>query len=240
MNHTKLVTRGPGLGVGLALGLTWLLIAAAAWSLPQEAADRQAGALEDVELYLSAARYDVALERAAGIDQSTLAPAARAVLWRMTGYARVRQGDYEAALEDYLAVLDNPAVVDGQVLQQTRYTAAQLCFALERFDDTVRHLRDWQEAGGGEAGAFGPYILLGQAYFKNREYRHAIASLETGLGLATSAGAAVPEHWLLLLHHLYESQQQWSEAVAVLERLSRLYPSAEYDAMLERTRARTG
>lgn len=235
MNHKNRVIQGPGIGIALALALTWLLLAAAAWSMPHAGeADDAARTLEEVRLHIVAGRLDQALLLADAVNAQRLSGAERAELQRMVGYAEARRGRYSEALAAYEAVLAEGAVLDAEILQQTRYTAAQLCFALGRYRDAVGHLQSWQAVASGDT-AFGPHILLGQAYFKVNAYQDAIRSLETGLARAAGEGAEIREHWLQLLHYLYVEQQQWSSAVAVLERLSRLYPKPEYQELLGRS-----
>jgi tetratricopeptide (TPR) repeat protein len=232
------VTRGPGIGVTVALALTWLLIAAAAWSLPDNrSAEPGTSTLEAVRLHIAAGRLEEAVALAESMRAEHLAAGHRAELQRLIGYAESRRGRYAEALTAYEAVLADAPALEGEAVLRTRYMAAQLCFALGRYQDAVTHLQDWQDVTPGDSG-FAPYILLGQAYFKVREYPHAIRSLETGLERADGEGVQIREHWLQLLHHLYVEQRQWRDAMTVLERLTRLYPNPEYEELLARTRAR--
>ncbi len=224
MNHRTNVTGSKVIGVVAGLALAWLA-AAPAWSIPEAPGARRvettAGLLHDVRVHIEGGRLDAALALADTVDPARLDAAGRMELRRMIGYARARQGDFSGALEAYEALLKDGRNLDAAAVSQTRYAAAQLCFALERFDEAVNHLLAWREAEQNDAG-FGPYILLGQAYFKVGAVPDAISALETGLDRARLEGARIREHWLRLLHHLYVDQQRWRDAAAVKERLARL------------------
>lgn len=217
-----------------------------AWGIP--AADRSDGPATAQEHTLTvlrvmrgrieSGRLDQALELLDRLRLDATDAQTRVQAHHMIGYVYQRQGEHARALHHYLQMLELGAAMPEGQEAQARYTAAQLSFALGDFAQTVRHLKAWQDLGGSRSA--GPYILLGQAYFKVQDFPRAIRSLETGVGRAEQEGQAVREHWLKLLHHLYAEQNQWRDAEAVLQRLTTLYPRPEYDDLLEEARARRG
>jgi tetratricopeptide (TPR) repeat protein len=235
--------------LGLAAGTLLVLslgLAGPAWGLP--AADRSKGpatvqeqtltVLQVMRGRIESGRFDQALELLGQLRLDAVDAEIRLQAHHMIGYVYQRQGEHAQALHHYRQMLGlSPAMPDG-LHAQTRYTAAQLSFALGDFAQTVEHLKAWEELGRSQGA--GPYILLGQAYFKVQDFPRAIRSLETGVGRAEQAGEAVREHWLKLLHHLYSEQDQWRDAEAVLQRLTALYPKPEYENLLEAARARRG
>lgn len=154
------------------------------------------------------------------------------------GHRYARHGEYDAALARYRQALAADVVRLPALERRLRYTMAQLEFAAGRFQAAVAQMQAWQ-ALEPEVESFGPYIFMGQAYFKVQEYPSAIRALEIGLGKAESAGVAIPEHWLALLHHLYVEERKWQQAEGVLERLTSLYPSPRYRQLLEEVRERS-
>jgi len=156
--------------------------------------------LQTMRGHIESGRLDQALALLDALPPGDVDTLARLEAHHMIGYVYQRKGEYGKALEHYRRMLEHRDVMAVGLLAQTRYTAAQLSFALADFEQTVEHLRAWQRLGGGNSA--GPYILLGQAYFKVGDYRRAIRSLETGISRAEQQGQTVREDWVLLLHHL--------------------------------------
>ena len=222
----------------IALALACLLTSTGpALALPGAGDD--AALLGRLESEMSAGRFDAAMATAEALDPARLDGPDRARAHQMIGFLHARRGDYATALANYAWALDHPALIADGLEGRLRYTVAQLEFALGRFEAALDQLEAWQALGREDAG-FGPYILMGQAYFKVADYSDAIRCLEAGVELARAEGAVVREDWLTLLHHLYVEQQRWGDAVGVLERLASLYPSTRYEELLADARARRG
>lgn len=211
MSHSTNVNGAARRAVVAALATAGLLLSAAAVSLPAAPMlepTSGASVLHGVEAHLTAGRFDQALTRAGGIDVSRLEAEHRVQLQRMKGYAYARQGAYAPALEAYGAILDSEAAADTDTLIRTRYTLAQLSFALERFHESVEHLQAWQRLAAGREDDFRPLVLLGQAYFKIGDRAAAIGALEQALERARASGADVREHWVALLGHLHDAERR--------------------------------
>ncbi|MBK80939.1 MAG: hypothetical protein CMQ43_08500 [Gammaproteobacteria bacterium] len=240
MHHIRIHTRSIAARRRAVLAMLgcWLALAAPAWGLPG-GEDAAARLLERLETDMAAGRFDEAMATAEALQPAALEGPDRARAHQMIGFLHARRGDYATALANYAWSLEHPELLPAGLEGRLRYTVAQLEFALGRFEAALDQLEAWQALGSPDAG-FGPYILMGQAYFKVRDYADAIRSLEAGVALARAEGAVVREDWLTLLHHLYVEQQRWGEAVGVLERLADLYPSDRYQAMLASAKARRG
>lgn len=156
--------------------------------------------LQSIHGHIESGRLDQALTLLDALPLDEADTGTRIEAHHMIGYVYQRKGEYGKALEHYRHLLEHRDAMTVGRVTQTRYTAAQLSFALGDFEQTVEHLRAWERLGG--SGAAGPYILLGQAYFKTGDHRRAIRSLETGISRAERLGQSVREDWLRLLQHL--------------------------------------
>ncbi|MDZ7671018.1 MAG: tetratricopeptide repeat protein [Gammaproteobacteria bacterium] len=156
--------------------------------------------LQTMRGHIESGRLDQALALLDALSLEDADTRTRLEAHHMIGYVYQRKGEYGRALEHYQRMLEHRDAMAAGLLAQTRYTAAQLSFALADFEQAVEHLRAWQRLGGSSAA--GPYILLGQAYFKVGDYPRAIRSLETGISRAERQGQTVREDWLRLLQYL--------------------------------------
>lgn len=230
--------RAPG------LGLAALLLAVLSWAplvqaVPAAQLESAASALETLAAHIEAGRLDAAAALADELPVARFAPAERLQAQQMSGYVHAHRGEYARALYHYALALEERDVLGNDLERRLRYTMAQLEFALGRFEAAVAQMQAWQ-ALAAEVETFGPYILMGQAYFKVQDYGSALRSLEQGVRRAESQGAPLREDWLQLLHHLYVERRQWRDAVSVLERLSAMYPKPRYEQLLEEARAQQG
>jgi len=228
-------TRGHGLAAVLLALLGWAALAHAVPAAEVESA----AALETLGGHIEAGRLDEAAALADELPVARFAPAERLQAQQMIGYLHAHRGDYATALYHYALALEQRDVLGADLERRLRYAVAQLEFALGRFDAAVEQMQAWQ-ALAADVETFGPYILMGQAYFKVEDYGSAVRALEQGVRRAESQGALLREDWLQLLHHLYVERHQWRDAVSVLERLSVMYPKPRYDQLLEQARARLG
>lgn len=222
----------------MALLLTLLGWAPLAQAVPAAGVDA-ATSLDTLAAHIEAGRLDAAAALADELPVARFAPAERLKAEQMSGYVHAQRGDYARALYHYGLALEQRDVLGRDLERRLRYTLAQLEFALGRFAAAVEQMQAWQ-ALAADVETFGPYILMGQAYFKVQDYGSALRSLEQGVRRAESQGAPLREDWLQLLHHLYVEQRQWHDAVSVLEQLSAMYPKPRYEELLQEARARRG
>ncbi len=174
---------------------------------PGDGSDAQAPTvLQTMRSHIESGRLDQALALLDALPLEDADTGTRLEAHHMVGYVYQRKGEYAKALEHYRHMLEHRHAMAAGLHVQTRYTAAQLSFALGDFEQTVRHLNAWKRLGGSPAA--GPYILLGQAYFKVGDYPRAIRSLEIGISRAERLGQSVREDWLRLLRHLHEQAQR--------------------------------
>jgi len=233
-NNSRRRTRELGLAALLVL-LGWAPLTQA---VPAAEVESAAG-LETLAAHIEAGRLDEAAALAEALPVDRFAAAERLQAQQMSGYVHAHRGDYATALYHYALALEERDVLGADLERRLRYTMAQLEFALGRFDAAVEQMQAWQ-ALAADVESFGPYILMGQAYFKVQDYGSALRSLEQGVQRAESQGAPLREDWLQLLHHLYVERHQWRDAVSVLERLSSMYPKPRYQELLEEARAQRG
>lgn len=244
MEFTHEASRDAGHWCRWTVAATLWLAAGAAFALPPPPGPGVDGwtparaALAQMRHDLDAGRFDEALSMAAGLSLEGETPALRSEAQQMIGYAYARSGNYRLARDHYAAALEEDVVPNPARRAKLHYAVAQFCFALGEFDTALEHLVAWRDAGAGEPDGSAPLILLGQTYFKVGDYAAAIDALQAGLARAEARGETVPEHWLLLLHHLYTERQQWQDAAGVLERLNHAFPDGRYEQQLGEARAR--
>lgn len=154
-----------------------------------------------------------------------LEPYELAQVYNFNAYLAYTQGNTGQAIKAYEQVLAQPELPEAMTTQ-TIYTLAQLYFANEQYQQSIKMLDRWF-ANAVNPGP-DPYILLGQAYYQVGDFKKALVPVETAIRLAKEGGKPVKENWLLLLRVFYYELNDYPKVVQILEELLQQWPKKEY------------
>ena len=144
---------------------------------------------------------------------------------RYLGYVYYAQDKIPAAIQAYMALIDEPDA-DPQQRTATRYTVAQLRFMTENFPAAIEQLEAWQREAvivdpGGE-------ILLARAYHQVNRKDEALALVERVVVEVVAAGVVPKESWLNFQWALYYERANYRATILVSNRLLANYPKVKY------------
>ncbi len=91
----------------------------------------------------------------------------------------------------------------------------------------------WIKAGGQDVDT---RVLVGQAYYLQKNYKEAISVMQGAIKGAEQAGKPIDENWLQLVRSAQTNLNDKEGAAQTLEKLVRLYPKPEYWSYLIGTR----
>ncbi|MFT4564720.1 MAG: tetratricopeptide (TPR) repeat protein [Gammaproteobacteria bacterium] len=148
-----------------------------------------------------------------------------AQLWNLSGYAYYLQEKYPDAIGAYKNVLAQSEVPEA-IIQSTLKTLSQLYFTVEDYQAALNTVKRLMAAVSKPSADV--YMLLGQAYFQLKEYRQAIAPLNTAIRKYRAKGKLPRENWLLLLRVCYNELEEYKPMIAVLKNLIAHYPKERY------------
>ncbi len=149
----------------------------------------------------------------------------RIQIWNFYAYIAFSQDDYPQAIKAYNTMLDLPDLQLG-VKTSTLYTLSQLYFLTEDYQKALENIQQWIKLT--EKPSPDAYALLGQAYYKLKQYKNAIPALRKAIELRKASGKPVKENWYLLLRATYYELQDYKSMVVVLKELVTLFPKAQY------------
>lgn len=172
-----------------------------------------------------AGRFNEALKDLNGLADSNLNSYEAAMTYNLMAYAHYAREDYPAAVRAYQNVLKQDALPDS-LLKNSLFSMAQIMIVSERYKEGIDALERWfrlEENPNASA-----YILLGQAYFQEKQYDKARKPIETAIARARAEGTEVRENWWLLLRAIHYTAGNYNQLRDVLQELVAGWPKAEY------------
>lgn len=158
-------------------------------------------------------------------ESSRLSDYERAQIWNYTAYTYYLQEKYEDAISAYNNVLKQKNLPDALKLSVLK-TISQLYFVVADYDSalgTIQELIAETEEPGADL-----YLLLGQAYFQQEDYKNALQPMRTAIKMYEDQGKRPKENWLLILRVIHYELEDYDKMVVVLKKLIRLYPKDSY------------
>ena len=152
----------------------------------------------------------------------------------MAGYVAFYSGNYAKAAGEYEKVLAQGDAAPQGLRISSLYTLAQLNFVIDEYEDSLRYIQQWMQET--EHAGPTPRIFMSQIYYQQENYPAAITAMEAGFESARESEVKIRENWLQLLAFLYYEEEQWADAISVLENLVRDHPKPEYETRLKKLR----
>ena len=149
----------------------------------------------------------------------------KAQLWNFYAYIYFSQEKYRKAIDAYETLLRQPQLQPG-LQASTLYTLSQLYFLEEDYHKALERIRQWMALT--ENPSADSYALLGQAYYKLKQYRKAIPALRKAIDLRKDAGRKVKESWYLLIRASYYELKDYSNMAKLIKELIAIYPKPQY------------
>ena len=141
----------------------------------------------------------------------------KAVVLQTLGYVQTGRQDYPAAIQAFEQSLALELLPDD-TQQRIRYDLAQLCLTSGKTVKAINVLEYWfgqtQQAGAAA------YVLLGQAYAQNKQYRKAIPALQRAIELSDTHHA----EWYEALLAMHYELQSYQACIPLLKDMIRLFP----------------
>jgi tetratricopeptide (TPR) repeat protein len=146
------------------------------------------------------------------------------------GYIYLQQRKYGDAARVYEQQIASGRVPADQLAERLK-TLVQLFTVSKTYPKVTDYGSRWIKGGGSDIDT---RVLVGQAYYLQKDYKNAIAVIEGLTRDAEKAGKPVQENWLQLVRSSYTNLGNAEGANRTLEQLVRLYPKPEYwDALLD-------
>jgi tetratricopeptide (TPR) repeat protein len=149
----------------------------------------------------------------------------RIQLWNFYAYIAFSQDNYPEAIKAYSKMLSLPELQLG-IRTSTIYTLSQLYFLTENYPKALENIKKWIKLS--ETPSPDAYALLGQAYYKLKQFKDAIPALKKAIELRKASGKPIKENWYLLLRATYYELKDYKSMVVVLKELVTLFPKAQY------------
>ncbi len=149
----------------------------------------------------------------------------KAQLWNFCAYIAFSQDKYKEAIIAYNKLLEQPELQLG-VKTSTIYTLSQLYFLTENYPKALEKIKQWITLS--EKPSPDAYALLGQAYYKLKQFKDAIPALRKAIDLRKASGKPVKENWYLLMRATYYELKDYKNMAEVLKELVTLYPKVKY------------
>lgn len=149
----------------------------------------------------------------------------------LKSFVYYQKKDYAAVAKLYEENLASGQMPPGKVDERVK-TLTQIYARLGNDQKTVEYGNRWLKGGG--ANDPDAFQLIAQSYYKQKDYRNAIKTMQEGINVAARSGKKIQENWLLLKLNSYYALKDNKGIIDTREQLVRNYPKAEYwKALLE-------
>ncbi len=143
----------------------------------------------------------------------------------LKAYALLGQRNYAAAARVYEQNLQSSAMPASKVEDRLK-TLTTLYVQLRNNPKIVEYCKRWIAAGG--ASDPEAHQLLAQAYFQQKDYRHAIGAINEAMSTARRRGKRLEQNWLILKLNSYYALDDDKGVLQTREELVRTFPSREH------------
>ncbi len=182
--------------------------------------------LTEAQDLVNARKYGEALKILEKIkNRRRLNSTEKAQLWNFYAYIYFSQEKYRKAIDAYETLLRQPQLQPG-LQASTLYTLSQLYFIEEDYKKALERIQQWMALT--ENPSPDSYALLGQAYYKLKQYRKAIPALRKAIDLRKADGRKVKESWYLLMRASYYELKDYKNMARVIKELITIYPKPQY------------
>lgn len=177
--------------------------------------------LAEVYDAIQAEDFDAALVLLDAFDLERLDAYPAALVHQAYGFIEVTRDDYEKASARFQMALDLEALPPTQQLSM-RFNLGQMYMLLDHWDDAVATLQLWFA----ESDQLSPvaFYMLALAYYQAGDQAAALAPARE----AVERSDDPRETWIQLLLSLHMAEQNFEEALPLLERLVLRYPKPHY------------
>jgi lipopolysaccharide biosynthesis regulator YciM len=152
----------------------------------------------------------------------------------MKGYVLLQQRKYGEVAGVYEQNLKSGKMPAEQVNDRLKLLV-QLYTATRNYPKVIENGDRWLKAGGKDIDT---QVLVGQAYYLQKDYKNAVTSLQNTIRTAEQAGKPVEENWLQIVRSAQQNLGDNAGATETMEKMVRLFPKTEYWDFLISTRLR--
>lgn len=162
-------------------------------------------------------------------------------VYRFYAFAYYSLDDYPKAIRAYKQVVAQSPEIPIAVELDALYALAQLNFAQDRFDDSLKYLDRW--IGLSTVVGADIIFLKGTILYTKGDKKGATTNVNKAISMIEANGKVAKEQWYGLQLALNLEKESYRPAKAILEKLIRNYPSVKYwtqfanvNGLLERER----
>jgi TolA-binding protein len=141
------------------------------------------------------------------------------------GFVFLQQKRYADAVRVYERNMTSGQLPAAQANDRLKLLA-QLNFQLRNLGNAASYGNRWLKATGQKDTEM--LVLVGQAYYLNKDYKSAVTYMGDAVNTAQKAGRKPDENWLLILQQSFYNLKDADGVNKVLYQLVRLYPKTEY------------
>jgi len=157
----------------------------------------------------------------------------RALTWQTLGYVQASEEKYADAATSFEKSLEGDGLPEA-AKNDVRYNLAQLYVILKRYDDAIETFRVWFDAVEDPPAA--AHYLLAMTYLQVDQPAKALPHAR----LAVQKAGEPKESWLQLLLSLLIEENEFREALPVVQQLVARFPKRTYWLQLSAVHSRLG
>lgn len=164
-----------------------------------------------------------ALEKADAVEKKTAYEQFQ--INEMYGYIHLKRKKYAEALR-YYERNQSSGQLDAGAVNDRLKLLAQLNFQIRNLAKATGYGQQWLKATG--ANDIDMLVLVGQAYYLDKDYANTIKFMGQAVNTAQKAGRKPDENWLLIIQQSYFAQKDAAGVNRMLTQLVRYYPKKDY------------
>lgn len=149
-----------------------------------------------------------------------------AMMWNFIAFIEYNEQKIPQAVNAFKNVIAQENIPESLEMS-TLFSLAQLSMAIEKYDETIIYLDQWEELASERTNRSSALTLRANALYAHKKYTEALAAIDDGIAALTD-GKLPKENWLVLKRALHYELKQTEKVAETTEQLVRLFDKPKY------------